>query len=410
MKSVCTNRNTIAILVRGSCFAVLLLFVNIFLVAQIFTLSGESFTTVALFSIVRASGQMASYFFAVLFCKKFKATRVSQFGSLLACGFILMVVLWQDGLQNFYLLFGAVWGLASGVHIATGQFLQSHGFGREKVRSNLIWLHSITALIGIVFPFTFGLVIDLGSLTLTSIMVLAITLVKVVATFMITSERDASRRLQPIQYFRALRKNNFTKASWILWIISLLSGFVLTINLLTTVMVVLTFGSNISLGFLISGFALGAVVFLIGYKYCRGWAKLSIIIACVFVPFFASIPLLFHIGVITVAFFQGGFLIFNKVIMTEAKATKISAVKYWGGEEFLLESNLFYEAAHWIGKILAGLLVLVIGLVGATPLIMAIIIVLMLLIYSIYAAGLFLWQRRYIQPLKIILPHSSQMP
>ena len=389
------KRNQIALLVRGTCFTVLILFVSVFLVAQIFTISGESFTAVALFFLVTACANLFAYTMAVLLCKRIKAIRVSQFACVLACGFICMIIFWQSGLENFYLLFGAIWGTAQGMHFATGQYLTSRSFSAEKTVGYFVWHFGLAALVSVLFPFTFGLIIDLGSLTITAILVLVIGAIQLTATFFVKCENAENKNLRMRKFFREVKRHNFRQASWSLWVIVLLSGFVNVIQVTVTVMVILTFGTNISLGALKSIFGLCAVIFLICYKLGKRPVKTTILIMCMIVPFFATLPLLFHIGLVTVAIFQGGFLIFNKVIMAEEKALKVSAVKYWGGEEYLLESNLFYATGHWCGKVVAGSMLLLIGILGATPLVVAIILNVMVLMFCIYALGLFLWKRTF---------------
>ncbi|MCL2586876.1 MAG: MFS transporter [Firmicutes bacterium] len=389
------RRNTIALFIRAACFAVMLVFVNVFLVAQVFVLSGESFTAVTMFFMISACANFVFFAIAVKLCKRFKAARIAQVAAGLACSFVLLVVLWSDGLQDFYLLFGALWGMATGMHFATGQFLTSRSFGREKVHSIMIWYFSIGAIVSVLFPFTFGLIIDLGSLVITAIIVLVIGIIQATATFFIVGKEDTNKRLRLVQYFRALRKEKFHRATWNLWIVVVLSGFVNVITLAVTVMVIMVFETNINLGALTSAFALGAILVLLGYKYLGRRVKVALLVLCMVVPLLGTVPLLFDISLVTVAIFQGVFVILSKIIITEEKATKISAVKYWGGEEFLLESNLFYAAGHWVGKMIAGSMLLLVGIFNAPPIAVATILLVLMVVYSLHALGLVLWKRKY---------------
>jgi len=85
------------------------------------------------------------------------------------------------------------------------------------------------------------------------------------------------------------------------------------------------------------------------------------------------------------------------MINVEENNTRINATRYWGGEQYVIESHMFYEFALWIGRIIAcGILVIVGGVFNAHPIALATAISLILVALAIHATMLFFWKKKYV--------------
>ena len=120
-----SNPNMVGLLLINLCFGVISLFVSVFLIAQIFILSGESFVTLGIFSLFNFVFVFIFQLIGGVLCKKFKPIFVTRLSTILACLLLVLIVALQEQLIYFYFLFGLLWGSIVGLFMCAGQFFIS---------------------------------------------------------------------------------------------------------------------------------------------------------------------------------------------------------------------------------------------------------------------------------------------
>ena len=382
----------------NSCMQVLVLFVNVFLIAQIFVITGYDITSVALFLLLDVITLAIFYFIASFICKKIPAIWITRIATILLCLFILLTILWEDGLYSHFMLFGFLWGAVQGLHWGAMNFITAKVFKKDRIHTYFILAMSLTAFVGIVFPFSFGLAIDYGSLLLTSGFVLAIGILQLVFSFLIKpktlSQVKQERKLHFKQYYRALKKANHRKPAFLLWLSVMLAGFPYTLIALMTILIVKVHGTNTSIGIYGSIFAAVGIISLVIYKLVNPRIKTSIYFFTAIFPLAVSIALFFYVGPISIIIFNAA-IIFRKLIQVEEQNLRINATRYWGGEQYLIESHMFYEFAFMVGRVLSCGLLLIVGLTGTHLATLATAIALTLAALLAHAIIQFFWKRKY---------------
>lgn len=390
------KRNTIGMLVVNICFVVIQLFVQVFLVAEIFVLSGESITAVAWFTLLELGVLFLFYTIASAVCKVIKPIWVNRFAAVLGLAFVLLVIFWQDGLYSHFMLLGVIWGTVLGLYWGAMNFLIAQVFNRKTMFSYMVWSMTLTTVARMLFPFSFGFIIDFGSFLLTSIIVLGITVIQLVGTFLIKPParyvQPASRSLRFRAYFRALKHANFLRPALKFFVLDMLFSFHFGIALSVTIMIMLVFGTSLSLGIFGSVFAVTSIIFLVAYKKL----KLKHFWVAGVLPVFATAALFIDINVAAIIVFQAVFLSLDAIVRAEEGTLRMNATKYWGGEEFIVESHLFYEFALFVGRMILCAVILVVGILGGSPMLFAGMVALFVIMFAISAIGMYLWKKRYV--------------
>ena len=89
------TRNFWGILAVKACHSVLALFVNTFLVARIFVLSDGNYASVGLFILIEISARFIFHCISLYACKKIPVVWVTRISTVVMCGFLLLIILWQ---------------------------------------------------------------------------------------------------------------------------------------------------------------------------------------------------------------------------------------------------------------------------------------------------------------------------
>jgi len=390
------KRNFIAVLTIAVSFFVIMQFVSVFLAARIFMLTGEDFVAIGLYLIVVASGTFLSFFLSSMFCKRFKPIYMTQIMTVFACAFLVVLLLFQDHLENYFLLFGFAWGMVQGLYTGSTSIMISTLFKAKGTRGFIVWRKISRGASQIVFPVTIGLLIDLGDFSLSIIAVLAVSVILVVATFFIKYPEFKGKMLQPKKYFQFMKEKGAVKQSKEFWFVALTSAPFYKMTIMSTTLIVIAFGSNIGLGGLKSVAPIIMMSLLFMYHKSSPKSKTRIYWVAAILPPIVAVSLFFGINMVTVSLF---FFIkaINQIISMEEMSTRLNATKYWGGEEFIIESNLFFEIPKFIGSIISSVMIMMIGIIGVYPWVIATIAIIMLSIYLVHSVLLFRWKNKYAQ-------------
>jgi hypothetical protein len=381
-------------IVVSACLELLILFADVFLVARVFVITDYNIFSVALFLL--ADVIAVFFFFAVssFICKKVKAIYVTRASAVFFCAFAVAAIVLESRLSKIYVLLGALWGTVQGLYWGAMNFVTSRVFEKRKVLNFFSSRYIIAAVIGIVFPITFGIVIDFGSWAITSALVLLVGAVQLLFSFFIKMERQSEKKMDYRGFFRGLRAANHTAATVKLWFVCALTSFSYILPALMTILIIYTFGSNFGIGVFGTAFAVFNIIVLTVYRKSPQRVKTPVYFLAGCLPFLVAAALIFNVSMVTIIIFNA-VTVMRSVINIEENKTRLNAVHNWGGEKFLLESHLFFESALFVGRVIAISLLFAVYALGATKFLLGIGITLMLFIFAIHAILLFLWRGKY---------------
>ncbi|MCL2570547.1 MAG: hypothetical protein FWE16_05085 [Firmicutes bacterium] len=386
------RRNFIGILGINTCLFIMYVFVQIFLTAQVFTLSGYSITAVALFILVDVTGIFVFYIISAIICKKIPAIWMIRFAVILTCLFIVLTVVWENGLGTHFILFGALWGIVRGLYWGAMNFLTANAFDKKRTHTYFTLFFILIATVNILFPFSFGFAIDFGSWMITSGFVLLVGVIQLVISFFVKLDTQDKGKLEITNFYHALKQNNFLRPAMWMFVVFVLVGFVYTLPMIMTILIVMVYGTNISLGVMGTIFAATGIVFLITYKRIQPTRKVLFWISA-FLPLIASVVLFFYVGVWSIIVFNAC-LVLRSMSEVESADARLNLCKYWGGEKYSMEGLLLLETGFWVGRVIACGILLFFDMFNSTIL-FPVAISTILLAHAAHATITFVWKRKY---------------
>lgn len=391
------DMSEVGLLSAELCFSLISIFIGIFLTAHIFVLSGESFVTLGLFSIVNFIFIFIFQMIGGYICKKAGSILVLRLSAVFSLMLLIFILNIHDTLIEYYIILSLVWGGILGFNFSASQFLIAKKTTGEKMLRFVATYTSLVSVIQLIFPVTFGFIIHIGDFFFTTLLMVLFVTLQIISTLFIKEDVELNdTKMLFSNFWSDLKKADHKVATLELWLIIFLTGFADLISKLVLAFVMLTFNSHLNLGILISVFATINIFIPQLYKKSEKSRKFMLSLAII-LPLLGIGLLIISGSMYFIVLLMGVHHTTRGLIYMEEEKTRLSATSYWiGGEKYVMESNLFYETALAAGAVLASFLLVVVGLLY-TQTTVIILLALAVCSFSLHGVLIKLWQKKHIK-------------
>lgn len=394
------QRNQVGILGAHVAALALNIFVALFLMARIFSETDYSLLVIGYFNLVQMGALIVGFAATSYFVKRFSRVWSIRFSAVLKVTAILMIIFMQDYIVEYYLLFVAIFGLADGIYWGAILTLTSQSLSGKRMGAFIAWEQVIRALATIAFPFTLGILIDFVDFHVAAIISGVLGLVLVGFTFVLTEEKTRDNRpLSMIAYLRTMKQTGKSRAVWSHFALQTFHDTYRRVTVLVTVLIILAFGDNLSLGMFGSIFAAANIVIIILWKWSskksqrvgKGMYWVSAV-----APLLFGIPLMFIVSPATIILLQVGYFAFGCIIRAEADELRFNLTSYMGDKSWHTESLLLTEYGFFIPRVIMPLVIILAYFVDAFIIVQGLVLAMMalVLVVGVMIHG---WRRKYIQ-------------
>jgi len=344
-------RNQVGILGVHATYFALDIFVSIFLVSQLLSISDGNLSMVALFYAMCWGGVILMFWLFSYVVKKFSRVwciRVSTIGVLAS---IILVLLFQESLAEYYLLLGAIYGLSIGIYWCSMHTFTSEAMGGKKMAGYTTWFIGTSTFVRVVIPLTLGAIIKFVDFAAAAAIATGLAVVLLMFTLILRDQRKSAQGFSMRAFFRYIKERDISKAVWTQFWIQTLYGIMILASVSTTILVAITFNDDFTLGYLTSIFAGASIITLTCYKAIRSpRAKVCVLYILSALPFLGAVGLLFGLSPVTVILCQAGFLTFKTAANSEFERTRLNLMADFGAEHLHTEGLLFTESAFALAR------------------------------------------------------------
>lgn len=268
-------------------------------------------------------------------------------------------LLFGEKAKDLYILLGIVYGFSQGVYWVAGHNI-IHNFMKQSNSKKYITTRGIfTNICKIIFPIILGTSIHFSSFTNVGIIILFIAILQIAISFFMKDVNNTStdtKSFNILTYLSKLRKmkekaSNLYHCYLILFYSALAEGVVST---LITVMIMMTFGNTLDLGFLTTCFSICTIitVYLLQRFYQKEKGKKYILTSLVFM-LFSSLILVFDINKSSVIFYNLCQSIFIVIISNIANFERYNTITDLGLTEYISEHQALCEVFLAFGRMVA---------------------------------------------------------
>lgn len=242
------------------------------------------------------------------------------------------------------------------------------GTPSRKIARFSAYQHSAEKIINVVIPISLGPLIDLGSFKLSAIIVLSLMAVQIVVSLFIYSKRPENSSFNVKEFFQDVKdlgeNKSFIKR---ILLISAIYGFYTILSPLETVLIMLSFDSNFSLGIIKGIFAVCAVamIFVLTKLLKPGRRNFIYILAAVLIPLSSLIVVIFT-SKITLIIYSFVYATFSIVSSYYYDVFRNTLLKKFGMYRDIAEFQCAVELVMNFARGVIFLLMIIAGVIGAS--------------------------------------------
>ena len=352
------TRTDRALLVSHALNNVISVFVSTFLISYIYSISENYVFNVGLFYMVNyAVMGVVMYVVSALIDR---TNRVTFYR-------IAVVIFMGHDLAKYVALAGAIHGFSEACYWGSYNVMKNELVSRKLVSRYSSLQYVDEKLVSVIIPLILGRIMDADSFKTSAIIVLVLVIIQLVSTMFIScfKPENASFDMKGFkEHVKALgEKQIFVKKFFVM---SIFYGATSIVAPLITILVMLEYDSNFSLGIFTSIFSLGAAIFvLIFNRFTKHGTRSFIFVIASALNFISAVILIFFMNNITIIIFNGVFTILKVTYDHAFDVSRNIILKKFNMYDYIAEFQCLVEECLEASRVVVFFIMAMIGLIGA---------------------------------------------
>lgn len=367
------------------------MFVSTFLVAYLLNLSNGNFFEVSLYYLFVYLGMIVFYSLFSFFLHRINKLIFYRTSILLKCAFLILIALLKENIVNYIIPISLLYSVQTSLYWSSYNAMMNGALNSNNIHK-FYGVYNICAyIVNIAAPIALGGVIELGSFIKTAIYAFVICLMLFFATFLMVSRKEKGNDLVIGQFVDSMKEN---KKSYLkCYLTCFLNGVRTSTSTIITILIVLTFKSNVSLGSLSSIMSLISVfvLFLFMKKYTSKYSK--VILICIGLCLLGIMGMLLDISKATIIIFNVLYTISMIIPDNLYSQRRVGLLKITDKHAFILEHNLLCEACLNIGRVISYLILLISSFYSSIHVYKVLLLINLVAIFA-YCLGVYYLERK----------------
>lgn len=244
---------------------VISVFVTTFLVSYIYSISSNYMMSIGLFYVCNYFAMCIFYLLVSTIIDRTNRVLFYRIALVIRAGFILMIIFVGRELANLLVLAGLLHGFSEACYWASYNIMKNELVRKSSMKTYAAIQQIVERAVNIIIPITLGKIIDAESFKTSAIIVGVIVVIQLICSMFIKSNRPENSSFDLKGFFREI-KDNKENGKLIIYCFALAVLYGLTTASLqtNTILIMLVFNSNASLG-LITGIASVIAIFFLVY-------------------------------------------------------------------------------------------------------------------------------------------------
>ena len=332
---------------------ILYMFINTFMVAYFYTLTNYDYKIISVFYIMSFIFIVLTFIILGKTIKNKMQVPIFRFGIILYCIYVLTVSLLKDNIIKYYIYLGIFYGIVQGFLWSAGHLLVNE-YANDVSNKFVSTKSMISKTLKIVIPFIFGTTIELTSFSSVAMVVVIFSIIQFSFSLLIKEKDLTKSKKYSLNNFILYLKETKNKKIKGFYKIMFCEGIVnYLLETLITIMIVLTFKTNISLGILTTIFSLCSIISV--YIFQRKLKNNNIVLAIsATMSVLGVVLLLFNISKISVVIHNLINSVFLILLINNAEEKRYSIINADKTitQDYLAEHQVISEISLNIARII----------------------------------------------------------
>ena len=345
---------------------VISVFVSTFLVSYIYSISENYLANIGLFYVFNYLTMAVVYLAVSAVIDRTNRVLFYRIAMMIRASFIIMVIFVGKQLAGLVILAGVLHGFSEACYWTSYNIMKN-----ELVRKSSVKLYStlqtiIERTVYIIIPITLGKIIDAESFKLSAIIVAVLVAIEFISSFFIKSHRPENSKFDLKGFFNDVKnlgeKGKLVKQGLLT---SFLYGFYNSISIVNTVLIMLAYNSNFSLGILTGVFSAMAIIYLIIISKCTKPGKRNtMFIVSAILPLITAIMLAIDINKWFIALFTMVYTVCHMSFVQPFDVGRNVVIKKLNMYDNIAEFQALVEFVMEMGRVISFGLMVIFGAVG----------------------------------------------
>ena len=360
------SRANVAQLVSHGLNNVISVFVSTFLVSYIYSISDNYLANIGLFYMFNYLVMGIVYLAVSKVIDRTNRIFFYRIAMIIRAGFMFLIIFVGRQLAGLVILAGTLHGFSEACYWTSYNIMKN-----ELVRKGSFKLYStlqsvIERLVYIIIPVTLGKIIDAESFKLSAIIVAVLVGLEFISSFFIKSHRPENSSFDLKGFFRNT-KNLGERGKLIKHgiISAFLYGFYSSVSIVNTVLIMLAYNSNFSLGILTGVFSAMAILFLILYsRFTKPGKRPALFWVCGILPLITAIMLAIDINKWFIALFTMVYTVCHQSFTQPYDVCRNVLLKKLGMYDDIAEFQACVEFVMEMGRVISFGIMVIFGFVS----------------------------------------------
>lgn len=332
---------------------ILYMFINTFMVAYFYTLTNYDYKIISVFYIMSFIFIVLTFLTLGKIIKNKMQVPIFRFGIVLYCIYVLTISILKENIVNYYIYLGIFYGIVQGFLWSAGHLLVNE-YANDVSNKFVSTKSMLSKTLKIIFPFIFGASIELTSFSSVATVVVVLSIIQFSFSLLIKEKDLAETRKYSltsfVKYLKEIKEEKIKDFYKIMFCEGIVNYLLET---LVTIMIVLTFKTNISLGILTTIFSFCSIVsvYIFQRKLKNNTTVLTI---STIMSVLGVILLLFNISKVTVIIYNLINNIFLIVLVNNAEEKRYNIINDYKiiTKDYLAEHQVISEVSLNIARII----------------------------------------------------------
>jgi len=382
-----------------SIFHVISIFVSTFLIAHIYSFSGNIYDyifKVCIFNVSTYVTMFLTYFVIARIVDKTNRINVYRLSLIIQTALVVIFIFYGKEISKILILAGFMKGLGDSLYYASYNVLKQEMVSKKSMGNYVSGIYISTKLVDLICPTILGAIIDVTTYSFAAIIVGVVCLIQIIVSIFIKAKKPQNSKLSLKEFFIHVKENQkVNKQIKFIYFVSFLYVAAL-VNRIINICIMMKFESSLSLGIITSILGLVSVLTIfIVKKYTKAGHRNWLFIACGVSLVVASVLFAVDINRVTVIVYDAAIAIGGVTFKINYDAYRNGILKEAGMYDDIAEHHVVMESIYNIVRIVGFSAMLLIALTKQLIL-FKIYLIIISIMYAIAFISIGIYEKKYI--------------
>ena len=345
------DKNMAGLLSNTAFHQIIAIYMNTFLVAHILNISAGNFGNVALYYVIAYLTMIVFYSGFSFIATKINKTILTRISVILYAPVLITIATLGENIVNHIVIISLLYNIVNALYYVSINSIANEVIKGKKIQTYNTFNSVVSSITSILIPIIFGRIIDTSSLSVISIFAIVVCIFEIATTFLIEKTTLSHNKFDLIGYYKNCYNSSNKKSFNLLFIGQFFNGTRDALSVLVTILIVLTFKTNTSLGAITSFISLSSISLLLITNNFKSNKFFKYFIPITAITALSVVSLIFNVNKISIIIFNVCYSSLLAIILRSYSVRRSGLIRAVNKKEYIVEHQAVSEIFLNIGRV-----------------------------------------------------------